>query len=656
MTIKEYLLGAGIINPENIDEFLEKYAHITKPATLKLLAEDFQKKKNEGKKKDKKEKKKEDDKRKLFKFTELFPALSTSKPFLARVNELIKGSKLNPEDIPEDFCEKVRYSIQYIPQGIYKQYAYVYYYKNDELYNSYLKKLLEVTNIYDLEKEAQALKDEIEKRKKEYKEKYTVRMKRLKEIIKPDNIETHYPKARRMTRNITAYLGPTNSGKTHKAIERLKESKKGIYLAPLRLLAREIYDDLKASGIKVSLITGEEAIIDEEATHICSTIEMLNINENYDLALIDEIQFLADKDRGSAWTRALLGVNAKNIMVMGSTDTEEALLEIASMCKDEIEIVKFNRLSPLEFQKTIKKSQLEKGDAVIAFSRRNVHRLTEELAVNFDKKVSLIYGALPPEVRVEESRRFNEGESEILVSTDAIGFGLNLNIKRVIFSTVLKFDGENMDFLSQTVFNQISGRAGRFGKFDKGEVYFLAGDSRHQEDFKAYNSLASNFSNPLPALKKIYYFPEYVALKELSELTDNKESMARLLAEYALTFKNPLFKFRYDFLITLGFLDSLKIDLELKYNLMFAPVKESNFEVYEKYVDCVLKKKICKVNFRTQIENSRTLQALENTSHNALLYMWMSSRYPEIFPDYEEVQECYNEMSEIMIEMLKDGY
>lgn len=650
MTIKEELIEANVLDIKYVDEFLEKYKDVTDIFNLKNIARGFQKRKR-------KEKKAEDDEKKLLKFKELFPTLSFSKGFLSRVNELIKTKNLNPNKILEDFCERTKYLISNIPLDIYKQYKYVYYFKNDELYNKSLKKLFKATTIFDLEKEAKLLKDEIENKKSEYENKYNIRIKRLNEIIKPDSIEKHYPKARRKTRNIIAYLGPTNSGKTHKAIEKLKESKTGIYLAPLRLLAREIYDDLKAYGIKVSLITGEEKIIDEEATHVCSTIEMLDLNERYDLALIDEIQFLADKNRGNAWTRALLGVNTKNIIVMGSTDTEDALLEIVNMCKDKIEIVKFNRLSPLEFHKVgaIKKDQLEKGDAIIAFSRRDVHRLAAEITNEHNKKVSVIYGALPPEVRIEESRRFNEGESEILVATDAIGFGLNLNIKRVIFSTIEKFDGTSMNYLQQTIFNQISGRAGRYGKFDKGEVYFLSGN-RNPYNFGKYSELAFNFEKPLPTLKKVYYFPEYIALKELSELTGNKESMARLLAEYSLTFKNPLFKFRYDFLATLWFLDSLPIDLELKYNLMFAPVKESNFELYKKYVNCVLNKKVSIFNFDNKVKNSRELYTLESASSEALLYMWMSNKYPKIFPDYEEVQEYYNKVSEIMIKVLKSGH
>ncbi len=162
------------------------------------------------------------------------------------------------------------------------------------------------------------------------------------------NLENNYTKARKMKRKILTFLGPTNSGKTYLAIEKLKKAKKGLYLAPLRLLAREAYDKLKEDGVKVSLITGEEKIIDEEAEHTYAQLwEMLDINSKYDVAVIDEIQFIGNYQRGAAWSRALLGVLAKEVICIGSVDSKEVIEKIADLCNDSIEHKTFERLSPL---------------------------------------------------------------------------------------------------------------------------------------------------------------------------------------------------------------------------------------------------------------------------------------------------------------------
>ena len=131
-------------------------------------------------------------------------------------------------------------------------------------------------------------------------------------------------------RKIIFHGGPTNSGKTYQALQSLKAAKSGLYLGPLRLLALEVYDDLTSAGIYCSLSTGQEKREIAFSTHRSATMEMANLTDNYDVVVIDEIQMLSDRDRGYAWSRALMGVRCKEIHVCGGSEAEEACRRIAS--------------------------------------------------------------------------------------------------------------------------------------------------------------------------------------------------------------------------------------------------------------------------------------------------------------------------------------
>ncbi len=257
-------------------------------------------------------------------------------------------------------------------------------------------------------------------------------------------------------------MGPTNSGKTYSALERLKEADSGYYLAPLRLLALEGYETLKRDGVNVSLITGEEEIIDEDSTHIASTIEMMNGDVEVEVAVIDEIQMISDRDRGWAWANAIIGAPAKEVILTGSSNALEAIRELCGYLNEPLEVIEFQRKNELKvLQKPTKLKNLDKKTAIIAFSRRDVLNLKGQLAKRY--RVSVIYGNLSPEVRREEARRFREGESDILIATDAISMGLNLPIKTLLFAQYSKFDGLNRRDLNSSEVIQIAGRAGRFG-------------------------------------------------------------------------------------------------------------------------------------------------------------------------------------------------
>ena len=207
---------------------------------------------------------------------------------------------------------------------------------------------------------------------------------------------------------------------------------------------------------------------------------------------------------------------------------KEVIEKIADLCNDSIEHKTFERLSPLSI---IGRENIEKGDAVIAFSRRDVL----DLKTKIEKKglsVAVIYGGLPPEVRVNQSKLFNSGKKDVLVASDAIGYGLNLNIKRILFSTLLKFNGNYIENIDQTTFNQIAGRAGRYGRENNGLVGYLM-----KSDESLFRLQADKLHQPLPPLKNVYYFPEFAAIEKLSKQMKTN-SLNKILYFYQKIFTN----------------------------------------------------------------------------------------------------------------------
>jgi len=569
--------------------------------------------------------------------------------------------ELNYKEIEDILFEKRNRDLSsLLLTGVFNSMKYAKHFKNSSVYKKYLSQLT-MLNFEEKDIFLASLDLELTSVDNAFKSKYKEKEAELSRIISVDEVGQLHPKARKLIRVIKANLGPTNSGKTYNAIVSLKGAQRGIYLAPLRLLAREVYDDLKKAGIKTSLITGEEKIIDPEATHVCSTVEMADLNKEYDVAVIDEIQFMGDSQRGNAWTRALLGLAAKDIIVMGSTDSFFLINKIAEKTGDIVDVEFFSRLSPLNMtDDNIKIEELKSGDAIITFSRISVHKIVRILEEDYKLKVSMIYGALPPEVRLEEARRFNNEETDVLVSTDAIGYGLNLNIQRVIFSTVGKFNGESIEILEESSFKQISGRAGRFQKTDDGEVAFSSEFNKRlkrPETYKEYLKLNKTFNHELSSLEDAYYFPEWEVIESVALQLENEDSLRDILTVYFQRFKDDVLKFDFMFLDQmLTFLDNKDLLLVDKYKLVFAPVRDNSEEYFRKCVDHILDDEPCFSFFSLHLEKARSLENLEEISHNALLYMWLSQRYPLIFKEYDKAKDVYDEISYLIIDMLKKGY
>ena len=268
------------------------------------------------------------------------------------------------------------------------------------------------------------------------------------------------------------FVGPTNSGKTHAAIEALSEVESGMYLAPLRLLALEIHERMNEVGIVTSLVTGEERVTLAGARHVSSTVEMVDLGRPVDVAVVDEAQMLQDEQRGWAWTLAIAGVRAKRVIMCGSEDGLASAKQLAERLGVPIAVRRFERKNPLEVVDAVSLGELKAGDAVVAFTRKDVVELQGRIKA-FGRTTAAIYGSLSPAVRRREAERFRSGAAEVLVATDAIGLGLNLPIRRLVFAATQKFDGTALRPLTPPEMRQIAGRAGRYGIRERGSVTTL---------------------------------------------------------------------------------------------------------------------------------------------------------------------------------------
>ncbi|WP_457606718.1 helicase-related protein [Nitratifractor sp.] len=465
-----------------------------------------------------------------------------------------------------------------------------------------------------------------------------------------------YPLARRLNRKIRFHLGPTNSGKTHAAMERLKAAETGYYLAPLRLLALEGYEDLRASGIAVSLITGEEEIVDEESTHISSTIEMLNPEVEVECCVIDEIQMIADRDRGWAWANALIGAPAKEVILTGSENALEAVRELCDYLGEELVVVPFERKNPLALvPHPTPHRKIEPNTAIVAFSRREVLSLKQQLSGRY--RVSVVYGNLSPEVRREEARRFREGESEILVATDAIAMGLNLPIRTLLFARDNKFDGLRRRELETAEILQIAGRAGRYGLHEEGFVGAL--------DAGTLQTIARKFHAPLPPIRlpiSVMASLKHVLL--IGEILET-EKLLEILEFFAqnMEFEGPFQAANIESMLELAaIVDEYELDLRSRYHLACAPASIGSpyiESVFHRYLDHLEKGEVVPyIPPRELPRHAHTNEELlhaEDRVKEVSLYLWLSFKFPDRFPDTVQAREARERLNRFIENSLQKG-
>jgi len=466
-----------------------------------------------------------------------------------------------------------------------------------------------------------------------------------------------FPLARELKRKIVFHVGPTNSGKTYQALKALKEATTGYYLAPLRLLALEGYENLKKEGVAVSLITGEEEIINEESTHISSTIEMMNSSVDVDVCVIDEIQMISDRDRGWAWANALMGVPAKKVILTGSANALPAVKELCKYLGEALEIVEFERMNELEMMTyPTSMRKIEPQTAIVAFSRRDVLSLKQQLSEKY--RVSVVYGNLSPEVRREEARRFREGESEILVATDAIAMGLNLPIKTLLFAKDNKFDGLRRRELLPSEVSQISGRAGRYGFEEKGFVGAL--------DENALLTIDKAFHSPLPDIElpvSVMASLEHVML--IGEILET-EDITTILEFFAdnMEFDGPFMAANIDSMLEIAaIVDEYTLDLKTRFFLSCAPASISS-----PYIESVFHRYIRQIEAGGKVLYipPRDLPAFAQTNDMLLnaedrvreisLYLWLSFKFPDIFEDTKQALAARVRLNSFIENSLRKGH
>lgn len=458
-----------------------------------------------------------------------------------------------------------------------------------------------------------------------------------------------FPQARLMRRQVHLHVGPTNSGKTHAAVERLRAAASGLYAAPLRLMAMEWADRLNADGVPTDLVTGEEVIRVEGARHQSVTIEMSPLRTPVDVAVIDEAQLIADEDRGWAWTQAVLGLPARELHLTGSPDAEPYARYLTEMTGDELIVHRYERLVPLEPERgPVRIDEVRSGDAIIAFSRHRVLQLREEISSE-GYEVATVYGALSPEVRREEARRFRDGEAEVLVATDAIGMGLNLPVRRVLLSDGEKFDGVERRPLTGAEIRQIVGRAGRFGLSDAeaGLAGVYTGTAPGM-GAKVQDQIARALRERpnAPGLIRPRVKPGAEVIRLIGELTGT-DRLGPILHKTRHDILGRDERFRSgitDEMVSLALLlDRTKLPLEDRFAYVCAPVETRSDLCWDLFSGWFRRHEAGKTVPYEVIQGKRVrqitteagLSAAEDRVKATGLYLWCAHRWPEVYPDVD---------------------
>ncbi len=468
-----------------------------------------------------------------------------------------------------------------------------------------------------------------------------------------------FPKARRLQRRVSLYVGPPNSGKTHAAFERLAQALDGAYLAPLRLLALEGRDRLVARGVPCSLLTGEENVPATGARVVSSTIEMVATNTPIDVAVVDEAQMIFDASRGWAWTQAIVAVPATELIIICSAYAVPAIESLLGLCGERCSVRHFERKQHVQLlPRALPLNALKKGDAVVAFSRRDVLLLRDQIAAD-GHVVSVIYGALPPEVRRREAERFAGGASNVLVATDAIGMGLNLPIRRVLFSTLSKFDGQGDRTLDVSEVHQIAGRAGRFGFHEEGFVGVL-NDAEPQALKQLKERLAD--SPRAPSGFKAPVAPNGWHVQTIASRL-GKNRLAEVLGVFMqqLQLDNAHFAVAEleQMLLLATELDRSAARLTLKERFIYAqaPVDLRTDSLVQDFLSWshahAHSGRAGRPGFLDQVDGHSRLERMEQALRACTLWLWLDLRFPGVYGLVEEVQALRTSLNDGIERQLK---
>ncbi|KAJ2060193.1 RNA helicase [Coemansia sp. S2] len=480
------------------------------------------------------------------------------------------------------------------------------------------------------------------------------------------------PDARKVQRRIIMHVGPTNSGKTHNALQRMRASKSGIYCSPLRLLAHEVYSRLLADGIPCVLITGEDRRMPDFAElgiepsgytvtgrpiskMVSCTVEMAP-NVHCHVAVIDEIQMIADRSRGWAWTYALLNMRADEIHLCGEPSAVPLVKRICASLDEEVEVHEYSRLGKLEVSPDSlegKWSNVQKGDCVVAFSRKDIFHIKSMIEEATGLRCAVIYGGLPPETRAEQARLFNDPDSgyDVLVASDAVGMGINLTINRVVFTTLSKWDGNMTRPISVSQTRQIGGRAGRHNSgVDGGKVTTLvASDIKNLDKTMGLQPHQLRVAGLKPPAEVIEVFSRQFPKVPFSQLWSMFRDIANVSDDYFLC------NFRDQEAIASA-IGHLGLSIKDMYQFIYAPINCRDEIVKDCLVVCataVARKTECKAASairlpRSKPKSRKQLLAFEQWHRAITMYLWLTFHFPETFTQYDEALVLKSQCEDII--------
>jgi hypothetical protein len=420
------------------------------------------------------------------------------------------------------------------------------------------------------------------------------------------------------------HVGPTNSGKTHDALQELANAGSGWYLAPLRLLAREMFETLNKMGTYCNLLTGEERIDIPGARVTAATVEMFNPDRSGDCVVIDEAHLVADDQRGWAWTRALVNARAPQLRVITAPHGLPLLTKIFENRGIETQTLIHERMVPLEVAtEHWPLHELPRRTILIAFTRRDVLRVKHELQ-QMGRSVSVVYGALPPEVRLKQAQRFAYEETEICVATDAVGMGLNLPADNVVFTTLDKFDGVQRRRINSSELQQIAGRAGRYGFSTLGTVNGVSKDLLDHIRRIITKPIADlEVARLAPRTDEIVLLEGDLAQRLITwqQLNAIPEALRDILTSTDLTETIELARF-------LSYQDLMKLGVERALLLVSAPVRHESQEYWIECATAILQNETMPQPppSPNKINEGRSLKLAEAVIACIDIYLWLGYR------------------------------
>lgn len=480
---------------------------------------------------------------------------------------------------------------------------------------------------------------------------------------------TWYPQARAKPRKIIFHSGPTNSGKTYNAMQRFMTSKSGIYCGPLKLLAVEIFQKARENNTPCDLVTGEERRFANpdgctKSNHISCTVEMAQVTEPVEVVVIDEIQMIRDPGRGWAWTRALLGIPADEVHLCGEEAALDLVRKVLMPTGDTLEVVRYNRLTPLviEDKPLGDLKNVRSGDCIVCFTKDSVYNVSMALE-KLGHDVAVVYGTLPPGAKLAQCKKFNTlEECKVMVATDAIGMGLNLSIGRIIFHSLMKLTNDekgnkSQEYLTTSQCLQIAGRAGRF-KTAHSTGYVT---TYKPEDLRTLKEIMSKGVEPIqraglhPTAEQIELFAFHLPHLSLTDLIE-------LFIELCEFDESAYFICDMENFKTLAnSIMHININLKSRFTFCCAPVNTKfplsvamftkfvrQFSTGEPVTANWIKRNICWPC--KPPKNLEDLNHLETVFDVFELYLWLSYRFTDIFPEPDEVRHLQKELDEIIFD------